>query len=194
MSTWDIVFLVGFVAYVVIRGVFIQRTKLNRKRVSRADPIDRALVVFVFVGSLLLPVLYLFTPLLRFADYRLPAFAPWLGAGILTAALLLFWRAHADLGLNWSVTLEIREGHQLVRRGVYRSIRHPMYAAIWLFNLGQGLLLQNWLAGWTAFVSFALLYFVRAPREERMLLEHFGEPYRDYVERTGRLIPPRWRQ
>jgi protein-S-isoprenylcysteine O-methyltransferase Ste14 len=107
----------------------------------------------------------------------------------MVVALWLFWRSHADLGHNWSVTLELRKGHQLVKDGVYRSIRHPMYASILLFGLGQGLLLQNWLAGWSAFLAFALMYFVRTPREEHMMCEFFGQEYRDYMRRTGRVFP-----
>ncbi len=105
------------------------------------------------------------------------------------AALWLFWRSHADLGLNWSVTLEIRKEHQLITNGVYRSIRHPMYAAIWLFSLAQALLLANWLAGPAALVTFAPMYLLRTPREERMMCEIFGQEYRDYMARTGRLFP-----
>jgi len=86
-------------------------------------------------------------------------------------ALWLFWRSHVDLDLNWSMALELRLGHQLVRHGVYRSIRHPMYAAIWLFSICQGMLLQNWLAGWSALASFALMYFTRTPREEAMMAD-----------------------
>ncbi len=104
-------------------------------------------------------------------------------------ALWLFWRAHVDLGLNWSITLEMRKGHELIVHGVYRRIRHPMYAAIFLFALAQGFLLQNWLAGWAGFVTVALLYLVRTPREEKMMCEFFGESYRDYMQRTGRLFP-----
>jgi protein-S-isoprenylcysteine O-methyltransferase Ste14 len=106
-------------------------------------------------------------------------------------AIWLFWRSHADLGLNWSMTLEMRKDHELVTRGVYRRVRHPMYAAIFLFAIAQGLVLQNWLAGWGGFVSFALLYLVRAPREEKMMSEFFGEEYGRYVRRTGRLWPRR---
>jgi protein-S-isoprenylcysteine O-methyltransferase Ste14 len=189
IQPWNIVFLIGFIAYVVIRGIYGSRAKNNEKAVSRADGRDRALMVIVFIGCLLLPVVYLFTPWLAFADYQLPAFVPWFGAAVMVAALWLFWRSHADLGQNWSVTLELRKGHQLVNYGVYRSIRHPMYASILLFGLGQGLLLQNWLAGWSAFVTFALMYFVRAPREEQMMCEYFGQEYRDYMRRTGRVFP-----
>ena len=124
-----------------------------------------------------------------FADYPLPAFAPWCGAVLMLLALWLFWRSHADLGQNWSVTLEVRKGHQLVTHGVYRRIRHPMYAAIFLFCLAQGLLLPNWLAGWSALVPFALMYLLRIRREEQMMLQFFGEEYRDYMGRTWRLLP-----
>jgi len=107
-------------------------------------------------------------------------------------SLWLFWRSHADLGLNWSVTLEVRRGHQLVKHGVYRSIRHPMYASIWMFGTAQALMLPNWLAGFSAVVTFAPLYFLRVPREERMLCECLGEEYQVYLRQTGRIVP-RWR-
>ena len=107
----------------------------------------------------------------------------------MVVALWLFWTSHADLGKNWSRTLEIQKGHQLVTHGVYRSVRHPMYASIWLFSLAQGLLLESWLAGWSAFVAFAILYFVRIPHEERMMREFFGRDYTDYMAQTGRIFP-----
>jgi protein-S-isoprenylcysteine O-methyltransferase Ste14 len=186
---WNIVFLFGFIAYVIIRGVFEQRSKSNEKLLSRNYSRDRFLILIMALGGMILPSLYLFTPWLGFADYRLPAFVPWLGVVVMVTALWLFWRSHADLGKNWSRTLEIRKGHQLVTHGVYRLIRHPMYAAIWLFSLAQGLLLQNWLAGWSAFAAFAIMYFVRIPQEERMMGEFFGQEYSDYMLRTGRLFP-----
>jgi len=186
---WNIVFLVGFIAYVTIRGVFQQRTKGNEKAASRSDRRELVLIVLMALGSMILPVVYLFTSLLRFADYRLPAFIQWIGATLMVVALWLFWRSHADLGTNWSRTLEIQKGHQLITHGVYRSIRHPMYASIWLFSLAQGLMLENWLAGWSAFVAFAILYFVRIPHEERMMSEFFGQQYDEYMSQTGRLLP-----
>ena len=189
IQAWNLVFLIGMIVYVSIRGVFGGRTKRNEKVVSRADTRDRALVAVVFLGSIILPALYLFTAWLAFADYHLPAFIPWCGAVVMVIALWLFWRAHVDLGLNWSITLEMRKDHELIVHGLYRRIRHPMYAAIFLFAVAQALLLQNWLAGWAGFVTFAILYLVRTPREEKMMCEFFGESYRDYMQRTGRLWP-----
>jgi protein-S-isoprenylcysteine O-methyltransferase Ste14 len=189
IQPWNLVFLVCFIVYVVIRGVFKQRTKANVPALRRVDALEMTLLIIVIPGGLFLPVVYLFTPWLAFADYRLPTFAPWCGTVLMIAALWLFWRSHVDLGLNWSQTLELRQGHQLVKQGVYRSIRHPMYASIWLWCLAQGLMLENWLAGWYAFVAFALMYFVRTPREEQMMCESFGQEYRDYMRQTGRLFP-----
>ena len=189
IQPWHLVFLVGFIIYVTIRGVFKQRTKRNAKAVRRVDALEKTLMVIVIPGGLLLPLVYLFTGWLAFADYSLPTFAPWCGALLMISALWLFWRSHADLGQNWSQTLELRQGHRLVTHGVYSSIRHPMYASIWLWCLAQGLLLENWLAGWYAFVAFALMYFVRTPREEQMMCDSFGQEYRDYMRRTGRLLP-----
>src|SRR6267378_8421196 len=98
VQAWNVVFLIGFIAYLSIRHVFGRRTKSNEKGVRRMDALEQALIFIVIAGGLLLPVLYLFTPFLAFADYRLPAFAPWCGTAVMVAALWLFWRSHADLG------------------------------------------------------------------------------------------------
>lgn len=109
IQLWNIVFLIGFIVYIAIRGVFERRTRTNERTLRRLDTVEKTLLIFVGTGSLLLPVIYLFTPWLAFADYRLPPFAPWCGTAIMVAALWLFWRAHADLGQNWSITLELRK-------------------------------------------------------------------------------------
>ena len=189
MHPSEVYFLIGFVAYIAIRASFDRRAQWNEKAVSLRDLRERITMVIVFVGCLVLPAVYLLTPWLAFADYRLPSYLPWCGAIAMVGALWLFWRAHADLGQNWSVTLELRQGHQLVTHGVYRNIRHPMYAAIWLFGIAQGLLLQNWLAGWSAVAAFAVMYVIRVPREERMMCEQFGQEYLSYMGQTGRLFP-----
>ena len=81
------------------------------------------MLVAVTLTMFVIPVLHLTTGILNFANYRLPGWIIALGAAILASGLLLFWRSHTDLGRNWSVTLEIREGHNLVNWGIYRFIR-----------------------------------------------------------------------
>ena len=94
-----------------------------------------------------------------------------------------------DLGQNWSPTLQIREGHSLITNGLYRYIRHPMYASQWLWVIAQPLLLHNWIAGVGGVLAFLPLYFVRVPQEEQMMIEQFGEAYRAYRQRTGQILP-----
>lgn len=145
------------------------------------------------LGMFVTPILYAQTPWLDFANYRLPVWAGWLGAGLFAVALWLLWRSHADLGRNWSPVVEIQEKHTLVTDGVYRYIRHPMYASHLLWGIAQCLLLQNWIAGWNLLVAMIPFCWVRIPREEKMMLDNFGDVYRDYMQRTGALIPHFWR-
>jgi protein-S-isoprenylcysteine O-methyltransferase Ste14 len=103
-------------------------------------------------------------------------------------AIWLFWHSHRDLGKNWSPSLEIDAQHVLITHGVYRTIRHPMYASQLLWGFAQALLLRNWIAGWAGLVTILPLYFVRVPREERMRFDHFGDDYRAYIAQTGRIV------
>jgi len=107
----------------------------------------------------------------------------------LAGSLVVFWRGHADLGLNWSPSLEIRERHELITRGIYSVIRHPMYASLLLWALAQPLLLHNWIAGGLGPIVFPLFYFLRVGPEERMMLDTFGAEYRGYMQRVGGLVP-----
>jgi len=149
-----------------------------------------ALVGLVVTGQIILPLVALFSPLLKWAQYQNPLSAlAWFGALTMAAGVWLFWRSHADLGENWSVTLEVQKEHKLVSGGVYRNVRHPMYASFFLMAIGQLLLLQSVFAGPSALVAVALLYVIRKPHEEAMLLELFGEQYQRYMNSTGGILP-----
>jgi protein-S-isoprenylcysteine O-methyltransferase Ste14 len=188
-AVFKLCYVIGLVAASIIRKVYTKPYLQKRTEVKRTEESDRVLMFLPFLGMFLLPVLYLLTPWLDFADYPLPGWVGWLGALLFAAAVWLLWRSHVDLGLNFSPELEIFEGHSLVTEGVYQRIRHPMYAAHWLWGIAQILLLQNWIAGLSMLVTLLPLYLVRVPREERMLLEHFGEAYQEYTRCTGRIMP-----
>ncbi|MEM9421501.1 MAG: isoprenylcysteine carboxylmethyltransferase family protein, partial [Pseudomonadota bacterium] len=89
----------------------------------------------------------------------------------------------------WSVTTELREGQTLITAGVYKRVRHPMYSAIWILFLVQPLFLHNWLAGFSGPISFAIMYFIRVPYEEKMMRDKFGDEYDEYCRKTGRIWP-----
>lgn len=188
VSVPSLVFVAFLAAYLSIRGVFTHRARRD-KAVSRVDATDRGLVALVGIGQIVLPLLFVWTPRLAFADHAQPDACTVLGVGAMASGLWLFWRSHVDLGQSWSVTLELNADHRLVTRGVYRFVRHPMYSSFFVLGVGQALLLANWIAGLSALVSIALLVIVRVPNEERMMIGQFGDEYRDYMRNTGGVVP-----
>jgi protein-S-isoprenylcysteine O-methyltransferase Ste14 len=159
-------------------------------KARRTDPVrDRVLLGISFAGLFLVPVTYALTDEPAFASYRFRPLLAWLGTVVFVCSLSLFYLVHRQLAGNWSVTLEIRERHKLVTTGLYRQLRHPMYAAFWLWAVAQALLLPNWVAGPAGVIGFGILFAFRIGREERMMIETFGEEYRAYMARTKRIIP-----
>lgn len=180
-------------AFVATMGIRMPHLKRNVRDKVRKPPGSRgeALLAFILIVTLLLPLAHLATGGLSLFDYSLPFACSVVGGLLQVPYLWLFYRSHADLRRNWSPGLEIREGHELVVHGIYRRIRHPMYAAVWLSALAQPLLIQNWLAGPPVLVAACVFWFLRVPAEERMMAAHFGDAYTVYCARTGRLLPVR---
>ncbi|MFP6677496.1 MAG: protein-S-isoprenylcysteine O-methyltransferase [Pirellulaceae bacterium] len=147
------------------------------------------LLIFAALGTTLVPVLWMTTKLFEFADYHLYPTPYVLGIVLMLIGLLLFYRSHADLGTNWSVTLQVRENHGLITSGVYSMVRHPMYTSMFLLGIAQALFLPNWIAGPAYLVSFGTLYVLRVRTEEKMMLDQFGTEYEQYMQRSGRLTP-----
>lgn len=191
MNPWigSAVFLVGMVVCVAIRVPHDKRSKETKIAESRKGGLERLLLALMAITGFILPLMFMLSPLLSFADYPLLPLPFWSGAACLGVSLWLFHRAHADLGTNWSNSLELRKNHRLVTSGIYKSIRHPMYTAIFVYTLAQALLLANWVAGPGCLVVFTLMFVSRLHAEERMMRERFGQQYEDYAARTKRLIP-----
>ena len=183
------IYFVAIVIEMVIRAPLNQKRrkeKISERRYTRQEKI---LLALLSLGMFFVPIIYAATGWLDFANYTLPAWAGWLGVILIAGALFVFWRAHADLGLNWSPTLEIREHHELVTRGIYGLVRHPMYASQWLWVLAQPLLLQNWIAGFIDLLIFVPFYYLRVKTEEQLMQQQFGDQYRSYMKKVGAVFP-----
>lgn len=189
MDIFTALYFVGIVTDIIIRAPFNQRRKQQKINERRVTTQEQILLGLLSLGAFFVPIIYAATNWLDFANYTLPAWAGWLGVLFLAGAVLVFWRAHVDLGLNWSPSLEIREKHELIRRGIYRVIRHPMYASQWLWVIAQPLLLQNWIAGFLGALTFVPFYFLRVQAEEQMMVDSFGMQYQEYMKTTGRVLP-----
>jgi protein-S-isoprenylcysteine O-methyltransferase Ste14 len=186
-------------AFVVIRQAARLATHRGPRGERRGPVVERhvdlreALSMGLFVlGGLILPLISL-GPWLSSLDYTVPDWVSWLGVAIMAGAGLLHWRAHADLGRNYSMTVLLRERQSLVTDGVYAWIRHPIYASLWLIVIAQPLLVHHWICGFSGLPTFAVLFFHRLRREEGMMIDAFGEQYRDYMRRVGGVIPRRSR-
>lgn len=184
-----IVWLIGTVIWIAIRYPHARRSRKVSKVSSTDRKRERAVLAVTGLLVHVVPLIYVLTGWPKFADYTFRPALGVLGTIVFAAALYLFYRSHKDLGTNWSIALDIRKTHALVTDGVYRLVRHPMYSAFWLNAVAQLLLLPNWIAGPAGLLGIALLYFARVGREERMMLETFGEEYRAYMGRSARLIP-----
>ncbi len=184
-----LVWFAGVVGWYVIRYPFERKAKKIRVRKSLFDRRDSSILALASLGLFVIPGVYAFTGFPALLDRPfIPAIA-WLGVAPLGAALWLFRRSHVDLGRNWSISLEVREQHALVKTGVYRLIRHPMYSSFFLLGVAQMLLLSNWLPDASGLLGAGAFYAFRIRREERMMLESFGDDYRTYMAHTKRLVP-----
>lgn len=183
------IFVALVIGWYVIRYEHARRSRREKIISSARGPREIALLLISLTGLGILPLIYVTTAIPHFAAYGFHPIQGWLGLLFALAALGMFQLTHRALGRNWSVSLDVREGHQLVTDGIYRRVRHPMYAAFWLWAIAQALLLPNWVAGLAGLVGFGTLFFGRVAHEERMMLEVFGDSYRAYMARTGRVFP-----
>jgi protein-S-isoprenylcysteine O-methyltransferase Ste14 len=189
VSVFEIVYWAAIVAEMVIRAPISRKQRKESKSESRVNVQENVMLGLLFLAMFFLPLIYSATNWLDFANYSLPNWAGWLGVVLILLALLVFWRSHADLGLNWSPSLEIRTEHKLITNGIFGYIRHPMYASQWIWVIAQPLLIQNWIAGFLDLFVFIAFYFLRVRAEEKMMLDTFGDEYCEYMNKTGAVIP-----
>jgi protein-S-isoprenylcysteine O-methyltransferase Ste14 len=181
--------LAAAITFFGIRNVWERRLgKRPKAEQVRQVPSRERLAIYA-TGFGLWPMwLYMLSPLVDFARIGLPTWARFAGLGAALAGILMLFLSHRDLAASWSAFVEAPAGG-LVTRGVYRLVRHPMYASFFLFTGGMLLLTSNWLAGAPAVLGMLWLYLERVDGEERMMLDLFGDEYRVYAERTGRIVP-----
>ncbi len=112
-----------------------------------------------------------------------------IGLGILLVGSAIRWAAIRALGRLFTGVVTIQDGHELVRRGLYRYVRHPAYTGTLLAHLGLGLAFASWVSIALSTIPFLAAAAYRIRVEEEALRQEFGAAYSGYAERTWRLIP-----
>lgn len=112
----------------------------------------------------------------------------WLGFGVTVTGLAFTCWARVVLGQNWSGVVQLKQDHELIVRGPYSFVRHPIYTGLLVAFFGTALAIGEW----HALIGVALLamaFWRKLRLEERWLCELFGEPYRNYMRRVKALVP-----
>jgi protein-S-isoprenylcysteine O-methyltransferase Ste14 len=190
-NIFHIIFAVAFFFMVALRVYYGREARRNRADVeikeSKLNLIIRAIFGLGYIGVM---IVYVFVPgLFGWADILLPNWARWIGAVISISSVLLLWWVQWALDVQFDTNLHTQAGHQLIKHGPYRWVRHPMYSVLFLMGLGWFMLTANWFIGVPLMIGIILVVLSRVQNEEDVLTELFGDEYRDYMRETGRFLP-----
>lgn len=173
------------------RGYYIrkhgeERNTLKRREESLISKIAGILGMIGFVAI----VVYAIRPgWLSWAALLFPLWLRWTGVILALFGFVLLQWAQTTLGKSWSDTPRMIKEQTLVTSGPYRFIRHPIYTAF-LMILGATLMISaNWLIGLAWLGMTVLEVASRIGFEENLMIEFFGDQYREYMKHTGRLFP-----
>jgi protein-S-isoprenylcysteine O-methyltransferase Ste14 len=173
---WDALLVVWFLLWFGMKKA--KRTETLSERAQHAIPVILAFwLLFENNWDVLNTRLFPETPTLLWVGIALTA----IGVGI------SIW-ARITLGRNWSARVTLKEGHELVRNGLYRWIRHPIYTGIILGFIGTAIIM-GYLRGFIGLSIIWASFYFKARREENFLRQEFGEGFDEHTKSTGMFLP-----
>jgi protein-S-isoprenylcysteine O-methyltransferase Ste14 len=104
------------------------------------------------------------------------------------AGLLFAVWAREHLGSNWSRSVTIKQGHELITTGPYVVVRHPIYTGVLTGFLGMAIAISQ-VRGFIVFVLIFLAFWIKLRMEEQWMRSQFGETYATYARQTAALVP-----
>ncbi len=177
-ACWGVFFIVWVVGALFTKRAVYRESSAQRLRY----------VILILIGWYLLFRGYgLPSP---FSDRVIPAFNATLvlGAVLCVCGLTFCLWARAVLGRNWSGTVTLKENHELIVRGPYRLVRHPIYTGLLTMILGTAIQ-QGRVAGLLGLILVFISFLIKLSHEEEVMLKQFPEQYPAYAARVRRLIP-----
>jgi protein-S-isoprenylcysteine O-methyltransferase Ste14 len=192
-------FLSLWIIFGIVRVYYGRKTKthdnldsISEKLKTAKDEIGRDMmiltVIITIVGVVGLIMYLLSPPWWTWTHLPLGEYSQW--AGIIVSIIPIFYLVwvHRHLDTEWSIALEIQEGHKLITTGPYKRVRHPMYLGVFVYTIGLCIISLDILV--ILFFSFTIwVNYRRIPSEEQMMIDQFGDEYLEYMKKSGRLIP-----
>src|SRR5881392_4006020 len=182
------------IGYLAFGAIFLFMRKRSRGQTRKAD---RRSIIAIFIHACAFAIAWMiprkpFTPFLPVnwhAQYVVAALIV-----ILALASLIFVAAAVrTLGKQWSLQARVLEHHELIRRGPYRIVRHPIYTGMFGMLIASSLVYGHWLGLVIASVVYYLGTVIRIRSEEKLLREQFGSEYDEYARQVPAFIPMRLR-
>ena len=163
-----------------------RQVKANERRESLPSRLVRMIVIVCAAMLLFLPKV----PLPLLGDRFLPhgAWCFWMGAAITAIGLLFAVWARRYLGGNWSQSVTVKSGHELITSGPYALVRHPIYTGFLLGFAGSALARGEWRGLLAVILLFSVLWH-KLKLEEKWMSAHFGVSYESYARRVSALLP-----
>ncbi|MCL4274283.1 MAG: isoprenylcysteine carboxylmethyltransferase family protein [Anaerolineales bacterium] len=139
-------------------------------------------------------LVWTFTPQwMEWSSIPLPVWARWAGLVLGLFAVVINAWSHKTLsqklGADFDPALRLLKVPALVTEGPYAKMRHPIYLAFLLMQISVLFLTSNWLIGFCGLAIIASVIVIRVPEEEKILIEQFGDEYRNYIKHSGSLFP-----
>jgi len=112
----------------------------------------------------------------------------WAGVVLCVAVLTFCIWARLTLGRNWSGAITFKEGHELIERGPYRLVRHPIYTGLIAMFVATVIVLGH-VAGIAGLVLLFVSFWIKLSAEEKVMLKQFPDRYAAYQHRVKRIVP-----
>jgi protein-S-isoprenylcysteine O-methyltransferase Ste14 len=191
-NIFRIILPVLIVAFIAHRGYYTRRSARPEKDTlkKREEGLITKLAESLSLLGFMAMLIYVLKPnWLAWASLSFPLWLRWTGVGIALAGFALLQWAQITLGRSWSDTPRMMKGQALITSGPYQFIRHPIYTAFILILGSTFFISANWLIGLTWAGMTVLDITSRIGFEESLMVEYFGDQYREYLKKTGRLLP-----
>ncbi|HXW36453.1 MAG TPA: isoprenylcysteine carboxylmethyltransferase family protein [Nitrososphaerales archaeon] len=174
----------------VVWGVYWLAAVLYERATGKAKPTERRARGFSLFLILLLFVLSPIgsTPPLGLLFFQPSATVKTLGLLVTASGVGLAIWARRYLGANWSAIPSLKKEHTLTVTGPYSVVRHPIYTGILMGQLGSALVLGTF-ASLLVLVISVVFVWIRIRQEEGLMLEQFGDEYKDYKKKAKTIIP-----